>query len=506
MPEEPGRPAFGEGGAEAEVPSPQCPYSQLDAQTSACASVEPTAATSGGASAPPPQALAPALAQAPAGSGAPPEAQAAPPLGGLTADPVPIPPHPGASEAVSVSQWAATEKEAAAHSSAARHQHISREHIPTTPTPPVLAASGSPVVLPEEWTPSSAAAAGVASPADRATPLLGLNTHPSCRGDNGTSSTEDGLVATAWEGAAAHSPALPRSTPADAAADVPLQVDDGRPDDDAELQARGEFIEQQQQPVAAAALPHEQALLEAEAAEHRLLTMGAAGGTRREPLADVAAALSGAQQDWHALGRPDASGAMIGGRALAKCEGLPVCLPAGVGDQLQQRWRQLGQPIAIAVSGPLVALGTAAGVTVVAKLQPAAAAAAAPAAASSDTPSGGDAAPGGGAPGMVLQLGEPASQVEAITALGFSVTSAPGDPLWLVAGHANGTVVVWDIQRRPAKQVATIGESTRWTRLMSQATVIYSAANITLLMPCPSRLPRPSSLSAAARLLHSYPS
>ena len=30
------------------------------------------------------------------------------------------------------------------------------------------------------------------------------------------------------------------------------------------------------------------------------------------------------------------------------------------------------------------------------------------------------------------------------------------DPLWLLVGHASGTVAVWDLQRRPPKQVAAI--------------------------------------------------
>lgn len=36
---------------------------------------------------------------------------------------------------------------------------------------------------------------------------------------------------------------------------------------------------------------------------------------------------------------------------------------------------------------------------------------------------------------------------------------AHGDPIWLAVGHASGAVVVWDLHRRPARQVAFIGGS-----------------------------------------------
>ena len=67
-------------------------------------------------------------------------------------------------------------------------------------------------------------------------------------------------------------------------------------------------------------------------------------------------------------------------------------------------------------------------------------------------------------------LGEPRGELEAVTALGFSVvTSAStlrggggadnGPPaLWLLAGHCSGIIVVWDLQRRPARQLLIICE------------------------------------------------
>jgi len=57
----------------------------------------------------------------------------------------------------------------------------------------------------------------------------------------------------------------------------------------------------------------------------------------------------------------------------------------------------------------------------------------------------------------LLLVGERRSEAEAVTALGFSHVAAPGDAMWLAVGHASGSLAVWDLQRRPARVVVTIG-------------------------------------------------
>jgi hypothetical protein len=47
---------------------------------------------------------------------------------------------------------------------------------------------------------------------------------------------------------------------------------------------------------------------------------------------------------------------------------------------------------------------------------------------------------------------------ESVTSMAFSHVAAAGDPMWLAVGHCSGSVVVWDLQRRPARPLATIGE------------------------------------------------
>ncbi len=85
-------------------------------------------------------------------------------------------------------------------------------------------------------------------------------------------------------------------------------------------------------------------------------------------------------------------------------------------------------------------------------------------------------------------LGEAQGEPEAVSSLGFSTIQAPpagagaggggtaggggaagggvggggqhqqpeASQLWLLVGHASGNVAVWDVQRRPARLVATI--------------------------------------------------
>lgn len=124
------------------------------------------------------------------------------------------------------------------------------------------------------------------------------------------------------------------------------------------------------------------------------------------------------------------------------------------------------------MQGPVLAVGTSLGVVLIAQLPSIAAAAAAAAA----TGTAGDAAesrarlPQAGAPAHtagaaaqqqsppLLMLGEPRSEAEAVTSVGFSRVESNTDPLWVIVGHASGTVAVWDLQKRPVKCVATISE------------------------------------------------
>ena len=112
--------------------------------------------------------------------------------------------------------------------------------------------------------------------------------------------------------------------------------------------------------------------------------------------------------------------------------------------------------------GPVVAVGTSLGVTLVLQLPSLAAAASAslapsrPESASSQAGTAPSAPPSTNTP--LLLLGEARNEAESVTALGFSYLSVPGDPMWLMVGHASGSVVVWDVQKRPARQVAIIGE------------------------------------------------
>jgi hypothetical protein len=53
-------------------------------------------------------------------------------------------------------------------------------------------------------------------------------------------------------------------------------------------------------------------------------------------------------------------------------------------------------------------------------------------------------------------LGEPRSEAEAVTALGFSTLAVAGDSLWVAAGHLSGALLVWDLSKRAPRQVASI--------------------------------------------------
>lgn len=152
----------------------------------------------------------------------------------------------------------------------------------------------------------------------------------------------------------------------------------------------------------------------------------------------------------------------VGGSIALRLEELQGLVP-----ELMPLWDRLGGPRALAASGPVVAVGTSLGAVVVFQTPSSAAASAG---AASEVPLGaaaGAAAPGGqrqgGGQGHApspppLVLGEPRGEAEAVTALGFSTVATAGDAMWLLVGHASGTVTAWDLQRRPARLVATIGE------------------------------------------------
>jgi hypothetical protein len=64
----------------------------------------------------------------------------------------------------------------------------------------------------------------------------------------------------------------------------------------------------------------------------------------------------------------------------------------------------------------------------------------------------------GAAAGGVVVVGEPRGEAEGVVSLSFTHVVAASDPLWLVVGHASGTVVVWDIGKKPPRQMAAISE------------------------------------------------
>ncbi|GFR42943.1 hypothetical protein Agub_g3819, partial [Astrephomene gubernaculifera] len=61
---------------------------------------------------------------------------------------------------------------------------------------------------------------------------------------------------------------------------------------------------------------------------------------------------------------------------------------------------------------------------------------------------------GGSSP--IVAVGEARSEAEAVTALALSTVAGPGDPLWLLVGHASGSLAAWDLQRRPPRLVALV--------------------------------------------------
>ncbi|KAJ9506634.1 hypothetical protein QJQ45_018298, partial [Haematococcus lacustris] len=211
--------------------------------------------------------------------------------------------------------------------------------------------------------------------------------------------------------------------------------------------------------------------------------------------------LGGARADWPRLGRPDATGAMVGGSCALKLCHLPQLLPSlpavlargpaaltaaatpqgpGQGGQHQGLGQGrgglpgdagLGAVTVVSLQGPVVALGTALGVTLVAQLpsiaasaaSAAAGAAAAPLPSSAPLPLPAAPCPDpafarglAAADASLMLLGEVKSEAEGVTSLAFSHVAAAGDPMWLAVGHASGGVTVWDLQRRPARLITHI--------------------------------------------------
>jgi hypothetical protein len=192
------------------------------------------------------------------------------------------------------------------------------------------------------------------------------------------------------------------------------------------------------------------ALRAAEAAEAALAAPPKSQSSRQHPLSALSALLADAPMDWNSQGRPDAAGAMVGGAVLLRLEELS----AVVGD-LGEWWAAHGRPQAIAAAGQFVAVGTSSGAAVMLQLPPAHAAAAQ---AGGGAPAAGGAQQAASNGPAVWALGEGARpELGPVTALGFSQPAGAQDALWLAVGHASGVVGVWEIQRRGAKNVATIG-------------------------------------------------
>ncbi|GLI64518.1 hypothetical protein VaNZ11_007787 [Volvox africanus] len=228
-----------------------------------------------------------------------------------------------------------------------------------------------------------------------------------------------------------------------------------------------------------------------------------AGSAVLDPLAGLTTLLADAAQDWNPSGRPDALGAMVGGSVALRLEELHTVLP-----DITQHWLTSGRPRVVTISNAIMAVGTSLGAALVFHL---------PAASGAKTAAGGEGggssqyqqhasqggmgmqgahvltgqlhysgSVGGGVGALSLSLppygqggggglgpstmgpssgsssraivvvGEPRNEAEAVTALALSTVTGPGDPLWLLVGHASGVVAAWDLQRRPPKQVAVI--------------------------------------------------
>lgn len=101
---------------------------------------------------------------------------------------------------------------------------------------------------------------------------------------------------------------------------------------------------------------------------------------------------------------------------------------------------------AIATTGQLVAIGTSGGVVLAIQMPP------------PQPPATAHGAPPAAKP-TLWHLGEAKSggETEAVTALAFSTVASAGDALWLAAGHASGALGLWEVTKRGARQVATIG-------------------------------------------------
>lgn len=97
----------------------------------------------------------------------------------------------------------------------------------------------------------------------------------------------------------------------------------------------------------------------------------------------------------------------------------------------------------IAAAANLLAVGTTSGMVVLHTGGGLAAAAASP-----DQPPSGAA----GTTDSLQSANDP------VSALAFSHSPSPSDPLWLLVGHSSGAVTVWDLLRRPARQVAVIAQ------------------------------------------------
>ncbi|GFR42944.1 hypothetical protein Agub_g3820, partial [Astrephomene gubernaculifera] len=79
--------------------------------------------------------------------------------------------------------------------------------------------------------------------------------------------------------------------------------------------------------------------------------------------------LRDAGADWNPGGRPDASGAMVGGSVALRLEEVHAALP-----DITQHWLTSGRPRVVTLSSGIMAVGTSQGVALVFQLPAAAAA------------------------------------------------------------------------------------------------------------------------------------
>ena len=190
------------------------------------------------------------------------------------------------------------------------------------------------------------------------------------------------------------------------------------------------------------------------AASHDSAAGAEVAPVKLDPLTDLSELLKDAKQDWNVRGRPDTAGSMVGGAVLLKMEGLNML----AGTDLSGYLTPHGRPQVIASVGQYIAMGMANGVTLVIQLPTPQQQSAA---AGGGGHGGGAAAAGGGVAGAVAQVwscGEVRHAGEGVTAVGFSSVAGPSDGLWLAVGHASGALVLWELQRRGPKQLASVGE------------------------------------------------